>query len=222
VILDDWFQTAQGQSVAEEFVSQLQAHQSKFVGNNLLQLGNCGKNPWLSLFKFKNLWITSTNNHCRSNSMLAESDQLPFDRNSIDYIIAPLTLEFSLDNDRLLNEIDRVLKPMGYVIFLDINPFSLWGLKFALQSYFESKYLHLTSFFKLQNAMEARGYQQCFLKHFYFIPPIQNKQWLKRLQFLNHMSEIITPAPAGFYCTVMQKYQENLLTSWENSALYFA
>lgn len=53
-------------------------------------------------------------------------NQLPLDRNSIDCIIVPLTLETFGSSLSLIDEIDRVLSPMGFVILLGINPWSLW------------------------------------------------------------------------------------------------
>ena len=218
MILDDWFQTAQGKNVAEAFVLQLSAYRERFVGKNMLQLGQCGKNEWLQLFNFKNMWISSPCMPESLSSLVADPLHLPFARHSVDCIIAPLTIELSYSSDHLINEIDRVLNPMGYVVFLGVNPLSLWGLtlKFSQLSCFKKNSINLTSFFKLQHAMKARGYQQCLLKHFYFIPPLVNHKWLNRLNFLNQMGKIISPMPAGFYCMVVQKYQPDFLfAQWD-------
>ena len=218
MILDDWFQTEQGKNIAEAFVLQLDSYRKHFVGKNMLQLGSCDKNTWLSLFNFKNIWITSLDRANLRSSLLASPIELPFAKHSVDCILAPLTLELTGATAQLLNEIDRVLKPMGHVVFFGINPFSFWGLAFKLSLIpsFKQDSVHLTSFFKLQHDLDALGYQQCVLKHFYFIPPFMKPTWLHNLNFLNQMGNIIAPMPAGFYCMIVQKYTPDLLFSaWD-------
>ncbi len=47
---------------------------------------------------------------------------LPFKRDSIDCILAPLTLQCFNLNKNPIDEIDRVLKPMGYLVIFGTNP----------------------------------------------------------------------------------------------------
>ena len=212
MILDDWFKTAQWSDIVEEFILQFDIYREKFSGDSLLQIGQFGNNQWLKYFNYRKTWITNSVLGDRSNCV-ALPQYLPFDRNSMDCIIAPFVMELSANDEHCLDEIDRVLKPMGYVVFLNVNPFSLWGLTLKCMNLCGNVHhsYSLTSFFKLQNAMTTRGYQQCLLKHFYFIPPFMNKSLLHKLNFLNHMGKIIAPFPSGFYCLIMQKYQPDYL-----------
>ena len=55
--------------------------------------------------------------------------------------------------------------------------------------------------------MLHRGYTQCALTSFYYIPPVTNEFLIRKLEFLNEMGKMVWPFPAGFYCLIMQKYQ---------------
>lgn len=209
--LDQWFTTTQGLHVARAFQSELIDCGIHFQGHHLLQLGGGGKNSWLQQCHYKNKWIATPSCHIPKTTVLTELSQLPFTRNSIDCIIAPLTLEALWTDKFPIDEIDRVLKPMGYVIIMGINPFSFWGLAFrlGLKTCFQHQGTP-TSSFKLKRAFFHRGYRQCHFNSFYYQPPLSNPAWVKPLAFLNPMGKMIFPFPAGFYSLILQKY--NLIT----------
>ncbi|HVT62817.1 MAG TPA: methyltransferase, partial [Legionellaceae bacterium] len=139
---------------------------------------------------------------------------LPIDRESMDCIIAPLTMEAARRDKNPLDELDRVLRPMGYLIFLGINPWSFWGasLRWGRLSCFAHASARLSSSLSVKHAMVARGYRQCFLSSFYYIPPINNEYWIHKLEFLNQMGKMVWPYPAGFYCLIMQKQTHCMTT----------
>ncbi|MBA2711779.1 MAG: methyltransferase domain-containing protein [Tatlockia sp.] len=207
--LDNWFNTHQGLAIADFFTNEI-SHVNGFLhGETLLQLGSCGKNPWLQSFHYIHKWL-ATFYQTSSTTFLSAYNQLPIDRDSVDCIIAPLVLDAYKLSRSPIDEIDRVLKPMGYVIFFGINPFSLWGLHLRMQE--ESCYGPLKarakSIFSVQRAMVHRGYVQSYLSSFYYIPPVSSKEWLDKLEILNELGKMISPCPAGFYCLIMQKQQE--------------
>ncbi|KTC65886.1 methyl-transferase [Legionella adelaidensis] len=207
--LDEWFTTPQGARVALAFAEEVLPLQELLKGENLLQLGNCGNNVWLSTLNFRNPWIVSPymdlkNTHC-SASLLA----LPFDRDSIDCLFAPLTIEAFGREKNPLDEMDRVVKPMGFVVILGVHPWSFWGfaLKWGRLNCFANSRTQLTSSYWIKRAFLERGYRQCFYSSFYYIPPVKSKSHIHKLEFINEMGKMIWPFPAGFYCLVLQKYQ---------------
>lgn len=212
--LDDWFKTPQGICVAEAFVSELDRVKDNFSGYNLLQLGSCGENRWLSALNFREKWLVSPVVDTQSATLISSMNTLSIDRNSLDCIIAPLTMEMFAGNKHPMDEIDRVLKPMGYVVFLGINPASLWGLVMMSKrlSCISTANITLRSSLTLKHACLSRGYRQCFLRSFYYIPPIRHKWMIQKLEFLNEMGKMIWPYPAGFYCFIVQKYDTCLPT----------
>lgn len=209
--LNDWFSSPQGIDVSQSFTTEL-AHLREFLyGETLLQLGDCGDNHWLQKLHYSHKWLATPYTNLARSTVVSSFNQLPLDRNSVDCVVAPLTMEAFTRQRNPIDEIDRVLKPMGYVIFFGINPLSLWGAMMRLGRLpcFGSLSGHAMSGFFIKRAMLHRGYIQCNLSSFYYIPPVRTKKWVDKLEILNELGKMIWPCPAGFYCFVAQKYQEH-------------
>lgn len=207
--LDDWFFTPQGRFVGEAIHKELSHLKDLIYGETLLQLGHCGDNIWLPELHFSHKWY-ATPYTSASSTLISSFSELPIDRNSVDCILLPLTLEAFEQPLNPIDEIDRILKPMGHLVIFGFNPFSLWGSFMRSKRY--SCYGPLAgrsmSVFSLQHVFLHRGYEQCSLSNFYYIPPITNSRWIQRLAILNELGKMLTPCPAGFYCLVLQKHQE--------------
>lgn len=208
--MDRWFKTPQGYRVAQAFTAELTPIADQMKGQRLLQLGHCGDNLWLSLLKFHVKWIVNPCPMPKKTQMISSLTALPIERDSIDCLIAPLTLEAFERPKSPIDEMDRVLKPLGYAIFFGINPISFWGaaLRFNyLQCFGPISSVRLMSSMTLKHEMLHRGYRQCFFDSFYYIPPVSSEYLIEKSEFLNEMGKMIWPYPAGFYCLVMQKHQ---------------
>lgn len=207
--LDDWFLSPQGSRVGKEFSTKLNHFNEFLHGETLVQLGNAGENLWFNQLRFLHKWRITPYSHY-SSTVIASLNQLPFDRHSVDCILAPLTLEAFPRNANPIDEIDRVLKPMGYVVFIGFNPISLWGMlmKKKATGCYGNLGGYAVSPFYLQRAMSTRAYIQCHLSTFYHIPPLRSAKWINRLEFLNQCGKMLSIYPAGFYCLIFQKYQE--------------
>ena len=226
--LDNWFKTPQGVRAAQAFASELKEPSELFSGKRLLQLGSCGDNPWLSALNFRHKWFVTPCETSHKSALVSSLSSLPIDRNSIDCVVAPLTLEAFGHDKNPIDEIDRVLKPMGYVVFFGIKPWSFWGaaLRWGGVGCFGDSRGILSSSLSLKHAMLSRGYSQCMLSSFYYIPPVANKTLIHSLEFFNEMGKMIWPFPAGFYCFIVQKYQPAspslMFNKYDNELLYVA
>jgi hypothetical protein len=207
--LCDWFQSSQGAHVGKAFAAELIPLTDLLYGDSLLQLGNSANNPWLHSLRYHHKWVATPYSDSKSDIITA-FDAIPLERNSVDCILAPLTMQAFTHKINPLDEMDRILKPMGFIVFLGINPFSLWNffMHFGKHSCFGTLSPHSMSFFFIKRAMLHRGYIQCSFSSFYFIPPVYKEQWIHRLEFLNEVGKMMWPSPAGFYCLVMQKFEE--------------
>ena len=226
--LDRWFETPQGLCVAKAFASELATVGDFFSGKQLLQLGHCGDNLWLPALNFRHKWFVTPGDGGGPKTLVASLNALPIERGSIDCVVAPLTLEAFGPDKNPLDEIDRILKPMGYVIFFGINPMSFWGaaLRWGRLPCFGGVAGTLTSSLTLKSIMLQRGYTQCLHRTFYYIPPVVKEALIQKLSFFNEMGKMIWPFPAGFYCFIVQKYQPTtpslLFDSFDNELLYLA
>lgn len=207
--LNKWFHSPLGHFVAHEFAVNLESSREFVRGETLLQLGNCGDNPWLKKLDFKHQWIVSPFALAHKVHLEGALTHLPIDRNSIDGIIAPLTLEPFNTSQSLINEIDRVLKPMGFVILLCINPWSLWGaaMKLGALPCYRDSHIKMHTPFHLNRMFIQRGYKQISLNNFCYLPPVKRASLIKKLTFLDEIGKMIWPFPSGFYCYIAQKHQ---------------
>lgn len=207
--LNKWFQTPLGEVLGQEFSGELEQVKEYLKGECLLQLGQCGDNLWLNQLKFERKWIASPFLGEQPGSLKTSLIQLPLKRNTVDCVIAPLTLEpFGLSM-RLIDEIDRILKPMGYVILLSLNPWSLWGgaMKLGFLHCYENKQIKMRSPFNLNRIFIQRGYRQCALNSFCYIPPVTHPSLIKKLSFMDEIGKMIWPLPSGVYYYIAQKYE---------------
>lgn len=207
--LDAWFQTTSGLLVANAFRDEINNIKDLLHGETFLQLGSCGANPWLGAFRYQHKWLASPILHNNNQTFVATLNKLPLDRNSVDCVFLPLTLEAFRTKEDFLDEVDRVLKPMGYVVVIAVNPFSLWSfwLRFSDEGFFGHLRGKAKSVFALKNALLHRNYIQCHVSNFYYVPPLTSLKWIQKLSFLNNVGGMISLIPSGFYCLVMQKYQ---------------
>ncbi|WP_172597030.1 class I SAM-dependent methyltransferase [Legionella spiritensis] len=208
--LDEWFVTPLGRNVAKAFVTELSHLSLLLHGDILLQLGSGGENLWLENLLFQHKWLATPQWNSQVTTFACKLNQLSLDRNSVDCVVAPLTMEAFPAFQKPLDEIDRVLKPMGHIVFLGINPISLWGvwLKYARNHCYGFAHGYPKSVFSLKRALLHRGYIQCHLNSFFYIPPFKNERLLARLEILNEIGKMVSLMPAGFYCLVVQKFVE--------------
>ena len=208
-ILHHWFNTPAGHAVAQAFADELRYLSETLHGEYLLQFGSANHNPWLSTLDFKHKWLASP---CidKTSSVITAFLELPINRYQIDCVLAPLTTEVVVNYQVLLDEIDRVLKPSGHVVFWGINTYSLWNWGLRKQLWSTVKCSRVSPLM-LKRVFLTRGYRQCLWREFYFIPPISSKWLIRRLAFLNEMGKLLWPYPPGFYCLVLQKQVLNLV-----------
>jgi hypothetical protein len=208
-LLDNWFYSPQGMWVSQRFVETLLPYKDILRGNHLLQLGHCGTNPWLNALSFSYKWLASPYPSHQQHQVITSLSQLPLEKSSMDCICAPLTMEAFVQRHAVLDEMDRVLKPMGHLVIFGINPFSLWGgtAKLGLLSGLSSQSLHLFTSFSVNRACIARGYKQHALINFGYLPAVRSSACFKQLFFIEEVGKMLWPYPAGFYCYIAQKYE---------------
>jgi len=62
-------------------------------------------------------------------SAVMRLDNLAVQSDSVDAVLLPHALEMAENPHALLREVDRILRPDGYVITLGFNPYGFWGLR---------------------------------------------------------------------------------------------
>ena len=197
-----------GQKVSGSIINELDNLNEYLYGNTVLQIGCCGTNDFLTHLHFSHKWIMSpflVNNH---HSIISNMHSIPLDKHSLDCVIAPLSLELLDDVNHTLFELDRVLKPQGYLVIVGINPWSFWGASVRTGYPFELSHAvtKLYSSLSLKRILFNHDYQQFSHSNFYYLPPLTHHSILNKLELFNLIGKMLWPFPSGFYCLVMQKH----------------
>jgi hypothetical protein len=211
--LDKWFSSSHGKYVAKAIAEELSHVKDFLSGERLIQLGGSVDKTWLSELRFQHQSFVTPQIKSTAQSFASSMNQLPIDRECIDCIIAPFLIDGFVSKESVIDELDRILKPMGYIVFFGVNPISLWGLwlKFSGHNFFGPLKGFPKSVIALKCMMLQRGYSQSYCSEFYFIPPVRQKSTIKAFSFLNQVGKMISPTPSAFYCLVMQKRVDNYI-----------
>jgi len=134
---DTYYNTEIGKKVnkiEENLIAKLLKEVPK---SEMLELG-CGTGHWTNFFTNNGFQVTATDisnemmNIAKTKSIQtkfikADSQNIPFPDNSFSVVSSITMLEFVDDQDKVLSEIYRVLKPGGWLILGCLNKFSELG-----------------------------------------------------------------------------------------------
>jgi SAM-dependent methyltransferase len=91
---------------------------------------------------------------------------LPLQSHSVDAVLLPHTLEFAADPHRVVAEAHRVLTGEGQLIILGFRPWSLWGLRAALQRGLPAGFRQLLPERRLRDWLAVLGYEVLGVHHY--------------------------------------------------------
>ena len=133
-----------------------------------------------------NKWVTDTHSGPQV-VVVHEPTEMPFASQSLDLIVLPHVLEFSIEPHQVLREVERVLIPEGRLIICGFNPASLWGVRQITGRLSGAPFLPLEGEFisvprlkdwlKLLNLEVDDGHFGCYA------PPCRTDAWLQRFGF---------------------------------------
>lgn len=129
---DQWYETPLGYQVDIIEKKLFFQHLKKIKTRNILEIGSGTGHwtQWLSELDFvvtgidiaeKMLQVAVRKNIPKADFIMQSADDLPFEDNSIENVVAITSLEFVENIDKAMKEIFRVLKPEGYFIVGALN-----------------------------------------------------------------------------------------------------
>ena len=134
------------------------------------------------------------------------SIQLPFTPNSIDLLLLPHVLEFSVSPHQTLREAERVLLPEGYIMITGFNPMSFWGLNLLAgkrETYpWNGHFLTLS---RIKDWLELLSFELVTASMTCHVPPFKNPAWLHKFQFMHKYGDRWWPRMGGVYFIVAKK-----------------
>lgn len=114
-----------------------------------------------------------------------EPEELPFETASIDLMLLPHMLEFSLHPHQILREVERVMMPEGRLLITGFNPHSLWGMRHALGPKTDFPWRgSFISLPRLKDWLALLGFEMAEVRFACYAPPFNSPGLLKRSQFL--------------------------------------
>lgn len=125
--VNSWFNTTLGKRVLETEKAIIEQLLPGFFGYHLLQLSVQDQVLYDGSPIRHKILLKSTPQNSES-SLIASPDLLPFEDDSLDVVLLHHLLDFQESPQNLLREVTRVARPMGQVVIVGFNPFSLWGM----------------------------------------------------------------------------------------------
>jgi SAM-dependent methyltransferase len=192
-----WLATPLGRYLLEREMQYVDAAVADVFGYNALQLG-VPEQDFLraSRIPFK----------CRvaprgPAGLCARFSDLPVASNSIDLLVLPHVLEFSVNPHQILREVQRVLMPEGHAVIACFNPWSLWGLRRAFNRTpgvypWDAQFIalpRLKDWLALLELEIAAGSKACY------VPPFAQDKWLQRFRFMEAAGDRWWPMAGGVY-----------------------
>ncbi|MFT7685517.1 MAG: SAM-dependent methyltransferase [Candidatus Azotimanducaceae bacterium] len=124
-----WFESPLGTNVLETEMAIIDQLLPGFFGYHLLQLSVQSRLLYESSPIRHKFSLTQSLDRSQRNSpgVLAQTEFLPFEEDSIDVVLLHHLLDFHESPQNLLREVTRVARPNGQVVIVGFNPLSLWG-----------------------------------------------------------------------------------------------
>ncbi len=123
-----WWESPAGRALIAAEALLLSEALDEVFGWECLQIGAWGPaRELLSACRTRHRAILSAPAMSQNADIIGRSTQLPVISDSIDAVLMPHTLEFTVDPYAIVREADRVLVGEGQLLVLGFRPLSLWG-----------------------------------------------------------------------------------------------
>lgn len=213
-----WLETPLGAYLREHEQALFDNAVSDVFGFNGLQLGM----PEIDLLRNSRMPFLFKASQ-QQGLVHCDSAQLPFSSNSIDLVLLPHTLEFSVNPHQTLREAERVLVPEGHIMISGFNPISAWGLRrFASTREHYPWNGRSLSLLRIKDWLELLGLELIAGQMACYAPPCRNPAWLNRFQFMDKTGERWWPMMGGIYFVAAKKRvigMRLIRPSWQRSKL---
>ncbi len=144
----------------------------------------------------------------------ADFTALPFPANSLDLLVLPHALEFSLDPHAALREVERVLVPEGKVVICGLNPASLWGWRQRRSRWYQrlgwgQAFLpgwgDLIGYWRLRDWLRLLSFEVEAGRFGCYRPAVDSEEWLRRFSWVDRMGGRWWPIFGAAYFVVATK-----------------
>ncbi len=127
-----WFRSPPGEQVLREESAILEQLLGGMFGYHLLQVSVQQKSLYgASPVQHKIALGLTDRDGC---PLVSSPEKIPLANDAVDVVLVHHLLDFADSPQLLLRELSRIVLPMGHLVIVGFNPFSLWGLMKPLAS----------------------------------------------------------------------------------------
>ncbi|HHH36431.1 MAG TPA: methyltransferase domain-containing protein [Gammaproteobacteria bacterium] len=207
--LREWYAGALGQRVLETEHRLLAEVLPDLFGYHLVQVGQPVSEDLLQSSRISHRVVVeeATVDTPPMSGVRGRADALPLQRDSVDVLLLPHTLEFAAHPHEVLREAERVLVAEGHLVILGFNPWSLWGLWRLLRGRGGRPPWcgNFRSLLKLRDWLALLGFDIVMTRMYCYRPPLSNAALMGRLGFLECLGRRWWPVLGGAYVLVARK-----------------
>lgn len=212
--LSRWFQSDLGEQFVAAEKQQLDELLPDLFGFYLLQVGQLADVDLLNASRVSHRKVMGLHPEGKllQGAFQGQPWALPIQTDSIDVVVLPHTLDFALYPHEVLREVERVLVPEGHVVITGFNPLSLWQFwRWVLRRWKQPPWCgHFFTTLRLRDWLKLLGFDVTYKKCFFHRPPVKNRTFLQRLNFMEKMGKHLWPVAGAGYVLVARKRVETL------------
>ncbi len=140
------------------------------------------------------------------NTVVASSNELPFEPDGIDVHVMHHILDLSLVPHDDLREASRTLLPSGKIIIVGFNPWSLWGLRRLFSKHLTAPWnAQFISHKRLEDWLKVAGLTLDNKRFIAYEPPLNNNRWRCRFRWVEFILKLLKLPFGGVYIMTATK-----------------
>ena len=191
-----WFGTPLGQFLLECELKYVDNAVADVFGFNALQLGL----PEHDFLRASRIPFKCRIAPAGAVELRADFFDLPIASNSVDLLLLPHALEFSVHPHQILREVARVLMPEAQVVISGFNPFSLWGSRRVFHRGGDFPWRgRFISLMRVKDWLALLGFEVIGGEMACYAPPARQEKWLERFRFMETAGNRWWPIAGGVY-----------------------
>lgn len=182
----EWFARPLGQYLLAQELEHFDRQINDIFGFNACQIGM----PEFDLLRASRIPYRFSLAPEQPAGLLAEFHYLPLESQSVDLVVLPHVLEFTLHAHQILREVERVLLPEGQLLVSAFNPASLIGLR----RFFGDRggypwHGDFISLARIKDWLALLGFEIVGGRMCCYAPPFGREKWLNRFRFMEHAGD---------------------------------
>ena len=205
-----WFSEPLGQHILNHEQAIFEKFLPDLFGYHLMQIGPLHGDKLIGSTRISHRFIIQQEiggEHQDGTAMQCSAEFLPIASASIDVVVLPHVLEYSVNPHKILREIERILIGDGHLIIVGFNPWSFFGIWRILLAWRDEPPWcgHFFSYHRIRDWFTLLDFELVKLERSIYRPPFRNMKIMKKLEFLEKLGKFCWTIFGGIYIVVVRK-----------------